>query len=63
MAGTKVAKKFWETAKASKMVKGYLKGSTISDLAELYDVTTTTVSKTLKLLGVEMRPRGRRATK
>ena len=63
MAGTKEVKKFWETAKASALVKKYLKGSTINDLAELYDVTTSTVSKTLKLLGVETRPRGRQKTK
>ena len=57
----KVAKKFWETKKAEIAAQQYTKGATIKSLAEKYGVTMSAISRALKVMGVETRPRGRRS--
>ena len=63
MAGkaTKVVQKFWETKKALTMAIQYAKGKTMKELAEKYNVNMAVISQALKILGVETRPRGRKA--
>lgn len=63
MATKKKKAAFWELSKAERMADSYVKGATVAELADKYGVTKFTITKTLKILGVESHPRGRRSAK
>jgi prolyl-tRNA editing enzyme YbaK/EbsC (Cys-tRNA(Pro) deacylase) len=59
----KEKKAFWDLKKAEQMANAYVKGATMSQMAEKYGVSKAIIAKTLKIFGVESHPRGRTRVK